>query len=664
MFPTPIKKLPKQNDEVIALQLSRWERSVEGNRPWSGMARVCTDFVESRQWSDADRAELTARGQPVMTFNKIARLVKIVLGVQQQNRYDLKYKPTGDASSTQATADALTKVAKQVTQANRYRWREAEVFRDGMIGGRGWFDLRMNYEKNILGEIKIDVDDPWSVYPDPHASKYDPKEWGFVTSSYWLSFNDLALFMGKKAKGMLERAGILNPNQLPLSSTFLADDEEAPLRLFGMFGNDQVDGESPMVGGYRWQMTDHLDKARKVIRLLEQQHYVTTEGNYFVDVETGDMKRIKDGTSRERVVFMLEWAQAHGNPLQVITRNEKRVRWTVTAGDILLYDDWSPYRSFTKVPFFCEFRNGSTRGMVEDLIDPQMEINKRRSAQIHIVMTTAQNGWKIHQDSVDEETKEQLEQEGSTPGLNLFWTGQSFMEPKKIEPSSPPQQMERLEMAATKDLLEISGINDSFLGQVDRVQSGRAIEARQRQTILGQEHAFSNMSLTRVLLGEKILELVQDFYTEERVIRVLGEETEPDEMMLINKREAVGAIINDVTLGQYAVVVDEVPMSATFKEAQFNEALEMAKAGLPMPPDVLVDLSSMPRKEQIKARIKLQQEMQAAGLAPPPPKSGGSSAPTPGGPGGGGVRPPAGAGRPAGPGNAGGPRPPAVPQRV
>jgi hypothetical protein len=56
-----------------------------------------------------------------------------------------------------------------------------------------------------------------------------------------------------------------------------------------------------------------------------------------------------------------------------------RIRHTVTAADVVLYDDWSPYETMTVVPYFAYFRRGKTMGMVEDLLDPQREVNKRRS---------------------------------------------------------------------------------------------------------------------------------------------------------------------------------------------------------------------------------------------------------------------------------------------
>jgi hypothetical protein len=158
-----------------------------------------------------------------------------------------------------------------------------------------------------------------------------------------------------------------------------------------------------------------------------------------------------------------------------------------------------------------------------------------------------------------------------------------------------------LEEAAARDLPEISGINESALGEVDRVQSGRAIQARQQSANNGAEIYFANFSRYRELKGRKLKELVQGHYTEERVFRIRG--PEGDEMVVLNRKDGAGRLVNDVTSGSYDVIVDEVPISASFMQGQLSEALELREKGVPIPDDILVELSTMPRKQEIIQRM-------------------------------------------------------------
>jgi hypothetical protein len=165
--------------------------------------------------------------------------------------------------------------------------------------------------------------------------------------------------------------------------------------------------------------------------------------------------------------------------------------------------------------------------------------------------------------------------------------------------------MERAEQKGSEDLHDISGINDAALGAVDKVQSGRALEAKQRQAVIAVQVYMDNMGRSKELLGRKKLEIIQGHYTEERIVRVLGESGTPLEL-IINQRTA-GQIVNNVTMGRYSLVIDETPLSASFASAQFDDLLMLIEKGvLPVQvvQDIAVELSTIPNKELIKRRVQ------------------------------------------------------------
>jgi hypothetical protein len=230
-------------------------------------------------------------------------------------------------------------------------------------------------------------------------------------------------------------------------------------------------------------------------------------------------------------------------------------------------------------------------------------------------MRAAHTGWKHHKNSLEPHQKAALRAHGAEAGFDLEWTGEQWMEPKKIEPSVPPRGIEIAEKDATNDMMEVSGINESALGELDIGQSGRAIEARQRQAVIAVQMYFSNYSRTKELQGRKLLECVQDHYTEQRLFRILGIDGKVSDPMMINQHvinqvTGVMEIVNNVTSGRYRVVVDEVPLAATFASAQFEEMLNLLQKLGPIGqavagsrPDLIIDLSSLPRKEEWKAAV-------------------------------------------------------------
>ena len=125
---------------------------------------------------------------------------------------------------------------------------------------------------------------------------------------------------------------------------------------------------------------------------------------------------------------------------------------------------------------------------------------------------------------------------------------------------------------------------------------------------------LDNLAKTRQYLAEKVLNLVQAYYTEERIIQVV-DESDPmkaSEEIILNQQNSAGQISNNLTLGEYDVIISTSPARDNFDEMQFAEALQLREVGVPIPDDVVVDFSHLSRKGEIAQRIR---EMQ--GTAPP-----------------------------------------------
>jgi hypothetical protein len=199
---------------------------------------------------------------------------------------------------------------------------------------------------------------------------------------------------------------------------------------------------------------------------------------------------------------------------------------------------------------------------------------------------------------------------------------------------------ERLEQKSEEDMRRISGINEAALGEMDKVQSGRALEARQRQAVISIQMYMDNFTRSKKLLGSKRLEIIQNHYTEERLYRVIGEDSKMS-MLMLNQTQTdpatgIKRIVNDVTIGKYVATVDETPLSATFANAQFEEMLTLLeKMGpaigpfMPLFADLMVDMSTLPRKQEWIERLQqIQQQGQPAPGGPPQP--GAPAGPMPG----------------------------------
>jgi hypothetical protein len=601
----PQNHLPEQNIELILLLAGWYNRALLAHQPWAEQAKKCVEYLEGQQISETDRQIMNEQGRPILTINKIAPLVRLVMGYYRNNKVDEKALPGHDGSGVEETAQAITHLFKQISENSQQPYVDAEVFGEGISTGRAYWDTRLDFEENDFGECKVGNSDPFATLLDPDGTHYDVNKSNYIITQSWQSLEQIGAKFGPEAVKM---AGtwLTGGGYSGMPQSFLSGDQDTtPWRSFG--------GETDLDAGYS-QMLEYaanvVDPVKRAIRTIDFQYYQPVRRGYFVDMETGYKHPIPDHWGDEKVqkakAFWDFQFQSRGrvSPLEIDYRPGQKLRWTVLVGDIMVFDKWSIYETFTKTAYFPYFRRGKTRGMIEDLLDPQDEVNKRRSAFVDILTRTANGGWMINEDGMDDEEIERLEDFGAAPGFVGRWRGENHMKPDQINTNAPPRAMERAEQKGSEDLNDISGINRDALGAMDKVQSGRAIEAKQRQAVIALQVYMDNMSRSKELHARKKLEIIQSHYTEQRTVRILGENGNPVET-IINQR-AAGMIANNVTMGRYQLVIDETPLAASFISAQFDDLLALVEKGI-LPKeaimDIAVDLSSLPQKEIIKQRV-------------------------------------------------------------
>ena len=583
--------------EELTLAKRQWECYTRardsGHEDYIDMAQKCDAFYRGEQWDEADMAALDDQGRPALTINTILPTVNTVIGEQSTRRADVQFKPRG--SGDQEIADILTKLYMQISDNNKLEWIETQVFSDGLIQDRGWFDVRIDFSDHIKGEVRIEQKDPLDILIDPDAKQYDPKTWNEIFESRWMSMDEIEEVYGETKADKLKMIA-------EVGSTLGADSMEFEDTTYGDTRGEYQDSAT--------SYPNDPDEARTLrsIRVIERQHYKLKKCMFYVDPVTGDKRHVPyDWTKKKRETF----ADDYG--LYITEQMVKKVRWTVTADTVVLHDDWSPYNHFTLVPYFPYFRRGKPFGMVRNLLSPQEQLNKISSQELHIVNTTANSGWIVESGSLTGMNADDLEEHGAETGLVLEFNRGSTP-PGKIPPNQIPTGLDRIAMKAANNIKTISGISDAMLGTDGAEVSGVAIQQKQTRGALMIQVPLDNLRKTRHYLAERVLDLVQTYYTEERVIQITDENNplKPKTPLRVNQVTPEGQIINNLTLGEYDVVIGSAPSRDTFEETQFAESIELRKVGVPIPDDLIVEYSHLARKGEIAERIR---EIQ--GMNPP-----------------------------------------------
>lgn len=568
-----------------------------GHTKFMEKADKCERYFAGDQWDKVDRAALEKVRRPVLTINKILSTIGNVLGEQINNRAEISFRPRAGAPA--ATADALAKVFKQISDTNQLDWKRSDMFADGVIESRGFLDVRLEHDNNMQGHVVIENINPKNVIIDPDGEEYDPDKWGEVFTTKWVTADDIAVLWSPEDAELLRNK---DASAFPYGYDSIQSNRDR-------FGDTQY----PMYSGD----FDNSNVLRNM-RIIDRQYRKLDKLKHFVSPETGDMRPIPEDFDRNKIAFFTE---KYG--FQVVTKLVRRIRWTVIADNIVLHDDWSPYQHFTIVPYFPHFRHGHTIGLVENLLNPQELLNKTTSQELHIVNTTANSGYKVKAGALVNMTVEELEQKGAQTGLVIEINGDPDKDLQKITPNAVPTGLDRISYKAEESIKTISGVSDSMQGMDRADVAAKAIQAKQKAGSTNLVKPLDNLTRTDFILARNVLDLVQEFYTEQRLITITHDhatgEAQTTSVNQPNPVEQTGEepegnpyeeIINDLTLGEYDVVVSSVPARETLEDSQFEQAVALREMGIQIPDSVLIDNSRLMNKKDII------RQMQAASQSP------------------------------------------------
>ena len=572
-------------------QCRKWfQAAVDGGKKWREEAKEDFEFTAGKQWTDEEIKAFKEDGRPAIVINRILPLMNILSGYQRLNRYDIDFLArTNDDLELCQVRRGMT---KYIMDRCDYDGVESQVFLDCAIGGLGWFGVRYNFDNEIQdGEAVIERIDPFGIYVDPEAHELDFSDAKFIIRAKWVAKDELKQVYPDKA--------------------------DAIENNFAVYDSVEVDGESRRDIDPLYYSSE-LQKVRVVecwYREFGQRTIFTTIDGQQLPQEQVTSDMIQMGMIADSKDFPT-----------------KEIKLCVFFDRTLLEEMISPYQhgEFPYVPMvYHHYGVGDTpAGFVRAMKDPQRELNKRRIQTLHLLNTSANGGGWIEDGAMTPDQESEFERKGNLPGhYQKVMAGAITMgKIREREPTNPPNAVIQAEQAATEDLKAISGINESLLGvDVPSQASGRAIELRQKQAVTHLAVIFDSLRkakkrIANLLWGRRgHAGIVPQFYTAEKVYRVEGENGQ--QFVTINEQVAVqdpiaGTIIktiNDLSQGEFDVVISDVESSTTQRQAQMWSLVDAAsKLAIPheLIFETLIDLSDLPKKSDIKVRWQQQQQQQ------------------------------------------------------
>lgn len=543
------------------------------------------DFYDNIQWDPEDAAEVEARGQMPLVYNEVAPMLDWVIGTERRSRVDWKVMPRTEDDVQMASTK--TDVLKYVSDINRVPFLRSRAFADAVKGGVGWLDdgARDDPTKDILYSKQED----WrNVIWDSSGYELDLSDSRYLFRWRWVD-EDIALMMFPDRADVIRRA--CEDAAYGISDSF--SDEEG-------WQTPETKAQTSAGRIYSSGVGNMVDAKRRRVRLIEGQYR-----------KPAKVKIVADGPLRGTILNPMDRAlsEAVGNSnSMIVDKVILRMHIAVfTEGEMLaMGPSFYRHNNFSLTPIWC-YRRGRDRlpyGMIRRVRDVQQDLNKRASKALFMLNTNqiiADDGavadWDHARDEVDR-----------PDGVIVKKTGKEFIIRRDTDAATGQINMMTL---AAQSIQKSAGVSQENMGRQTNAVSGEAIKARQLQGSVVTTEPFDNLRLAVQIQGEKQLSLTEQFYTQEKVVRLTGSKGAIRWVKVnVPEVQADGSIrfLNDLTASSADFVVSEQDHAGTMRQVMFDSLNNIAGR---LPPEVALrmltiafEFSDMPNKDEIAEQFR------------------------------------------------------------
>jgi hypothetical protein len=548
------KDYHKEFEDVYTHAVALWE-------PWWNEAKTDLKYYLGDQWNTKDKLYLEGQRRNALVFNKIRRVVHLLTGYQRKNRLSLIIGPT--EGSDEETASQLSGIVQwHMSFKNGYNVL-SDAFEQGPIKtGFNMIRLFVDYGQDpINGDIGFRRIPFNKFIIDPHFTERDFQDANFVLFREYLTKEELKPIFPNHEKDLDK----MSPQ---------GSDQKYPYALVqkDMFGNDKF-------------------------RYDEFWRRNTREVKIILDPETGaqkiwpgDEKRIKD---------FLEFFPK----IKVLKKHIKTVELLIFVDNELFYKGPDPggLDDFPLIPLIGFYdpeydeMKLKLQGLVRCMRDPQTEVNKRRSKFLDMMDNQIASGWAFEENAlVDPSMAYQTGQGQPIVFKQGKIYGQHLM---KIEPVDIPEGFFRFNEMMDKDIMDIPGANAELFGMPENEDiqiAGILAKMRQSSGLTILQDLFDNFRLSQKIMGQRIVQMIQENYLPEKVQRILNQQPSKE--------------FYTKNFGKYDCVPTEGVLTDTQKQTYFMHLLQLRAMQAPIPWTAILDAAPIEQKGQLKAAIAAEEK--------------------------------------------------------
>jgi hypothetical protein len=573
----------------------KWVRQAEDAhneaRKLSHRDRDWYDNYNDTQWDEREKQILIRRGQPIVTMNRIKRKVNFLCGIEQKARSDPKAfaRQPGKEDQAQVATDVLDYIENTI----RFDKIASSSFKCLAVEGIAAIDICYEEGEGAFGIVGKEIDFDQFFY-DPRSRRADFSDARYLGYHNWYDIEDaIALF---------------------------PDNKDAEAALKGSLTGETTDEGYDDKPRFRWG-----DEDRQRVR-----------------------------------VACIYWRQPNGD-----------WNYAYFSGGGVLDEGVSKYEDDKGKPC-CPIiaasayvtRENERYGVVRDMIGPQSEMNYRRSMSLFLIKN--RRIWsKAGIFPPDTNPKEEV----ARADAHLIANGELGTDWGFIESQAEvAQNFELLQDA--KNEIDAQGPNAGLQGRGVENQSGRAILAQQNAGLAEENTLFDTHNDWKLRVYRAFWARAKQFWTEPMFLRISDDEapegarfTPVNQPMMPGMQPGMpqgqpmppGAppmggvpgmgmpgqmppqmpqmppqmgnvmpmpmgmppmgpppVQNALAEMDVDIIIEAAPDMITLQHEQFEQLTQMVQAGVPIPPDVLIEASQLRNKKQLAEKMDAGMQLQQA----------------------------------------------------
>lgn len=533
------------------------------------------------QWDEGLKLQRLKDGRPCLTINKLPPFIRQVVNDGRQNRPQIRVMPQ-DSYADPETAKIMSGLIRNIETSSDADTAYDTALDCSASGGFGYYRINLAYvdEESWDQDIVFErIVDPRMVHGDPWSQKADSSDWN-------VTFKD-ELMTKREFRRRFPNAQEVNFNS-----------KDFPI---GWHSDERI-----LVSEF-WKREE-----------IRTRLFLMTDGSV---MDEATVQANRDRLIAEKIV-------PAGPEREVMSYKVKQ--YLVNGQEILNGDglDWAgKYIPF--VPVYGEevWFEGKRhlRSLIRDAKDPQMMYNAWRTSATEMVAMAPRVPF-IGPKGAFTTDIDKWETINSQSWAFVEYDDKAGGPPQRQPLPTVPAANIQEALNASDDIKATTGIYDAGLGQRSNETSGRAILARQRESDVSTFHYIDNLSRSIRHAGRILIDLIPKVYSEERVIRILGEQRDLEqaeniqlgtpeqaeqsrmewEMADEEQRQAIKRIYS-FGIGKYDLTVSVGPSFTTRREEaafQMTELIRAYPAAAPVLGDLLAKNLDWPGADEIAERLK------------------------------------------------------------